>query len=518
PKFDKIYIYKLPNTKYEMFSNAYAYSFIVKNKNPVPSQLIICNAVAKEWQEIKKLEDTEIDNIIKQHLTIPLKLQDYFQFVVSSKEQMVVRYDVPSKLFFLIQNSNLLEYIYESVEYGSTDKCRRKKVIKVRIVNHLHENLENNYIIYIARMILNNYLLLCCSRTIAAKEHHYSAWVSVTRVSRNKTKEHSDKYYCLASIKGARQFAQTFSDVFIIVSQDDKSEIGLGTSSITHIKDISSLVSNDQYFGILKINNNIKSIWILLVDRGPDENPCHFKNIQSYCKLFRKFNLDYLTVRTHALGQSKYNPVERGKSTLSSKLAGIILPINHFGNHLDSQDKTIDTKLAAQNFAMLIEKHCNLCQYSLDIKQCNNSNCCKPARAQKAMNFLQLFDSFLSPVTKAQDDHYINPIHLFQYSNKFKIPGYDIHCLSISQTTYHQLCCSICHKYFSTQAYMAKHKYLLHPSPRERPKKNQSTSSELVVEFTNSKEIDNFGTLHSEQNRRDFTSGEDFRDYVSNLE
>ncbi|CAG8850956.1 22842_t:CDS:1, partial [Gigaspora margarita] len=67
-------------------------------------------------------------------------------------------------------------------------------------------------------------------------------------------------------------------------------------------------------------------------------------------------------------------------------------------------------------------------------------------------------------------------------------------------------------------AYMAKHKYLLHPSPYGRPKKNQPTSSELVVEFTNSKEIDNFGTLHLEQNRRDFTSGEDFRDYVSDLE
>ncbi|CAG8830526.1 13953_t:CDS:2, partial [Gigaspora margarita] len=240
------------------------------------------------------------------------------------------------------------------------------------------------------------------------KEYHYPAWVSVTRVSCDKTKEHSDEYYCLASIKGARQFAQTFSDIFIIVSQDDKSEIGLGIpvvhhQLITHTKDISSLVSNDQYFGILKINNNIKSILILLVGRGPNENPCYFKNIQSYCKPFRKFNLDYLTVHMHALEQSKYNPVERGMSILSSKLAGIILPINHFGNHLDSQGKTIDTKLAAQNFAML--------------------------------------------------------------------------------------------------AYIAKYKYLLHPSPHRRPKKNQHTSSELVVEFAYSKEIDNFGTLHSEQNR-----------------
>ncbi|CAG8744589.1 36982_t:CDS:1 [Gigaspora margarita] len=146
---------------------------------------------------------------------------------------MVVRYNVPGKLSFLIQNSNLLEYIHESVEYGPANKYRRKKAIKVRIVNHLRENLENNYRIYIARTILNNYLLLCRSRTIVAKEHNHPAWVSVTRVSRDKTKEHSDEYYCLASIKGARQFAQTFSDVFIIVSQDDKSKIGLGVPVVS---------------------------------------------------------------------------------------------------------------------------------------------------------------------------------------------------------------------------------------------------------------------------------------------
>ncbi|CAG8795865.1 23699_t:CDS:1, partial [Gigaspora rosea] len=109
--------------------------------------------------------------------------------------------------------------------------------------------------------------------------------------------------------------------------------------------------------------------------------------------------------------------------------------------------------------------------YSLDIKRCNNSNCCKPARAQEAIDFIQLFDGFLPPVTKARDGHYINPIYLLQYSDKFKIPGYDAHCPSISQMTYYRLCCSICHKFFPTQAYMAKHRHLLHPSPHRRPKK-----------------------------------------------
>ncbi|CAG8742088.1 23131_t:CDS:1, partial [Gigaspora rosea] len=54
-----------------------------------PSRLVICDAATKEWQEIKKLEDTEIDNIIRQHFTTPLKLQSYFQSAVLSSRTQV---------------------------------------------------------------------------------------------------------------------------------------------------------------------------------------------------------------------------------------------------------------------------------------------------------------------------------------------------------------------------------------------------------------------------------------------
>jgi len=87
-----------------------------------------------------------------------------------------------------------------------------------------------------------------------------------------------------------------------------------------------------------------------LVDRGLDENLRHLKNIKTYCHLFRKFNLDYLTVQTHASGQSKYNSVEKGMATLSEKLAGIILPVNHFRMHLNTQSKVINPELALQNY------------------------------------------------------------------------------------------------------------------------------------------------------------------------
>ena len=116
------------------------------------------------------------------------------------------------------------------------------------------------------------------------------------------------------------------------------------------MQDLESLTLDSQYDDVLKADEEIRPIWILLVDGGSDENPRHLKNIKMYSQLFQKFNLDYLTVRTHAPRQSKYNPVERGMVTLSGKLAGITLPIDHFGTHLNTQGKVINPELALQNF------------------------------------------------------------------------------------------------------------------------------------------------------------------------
>uniref|UniRef100_U9U9H8 C2H2-type domain-containing protein n=1 Tax=Rhizophagus irregularis (strain DAOM 181602 / DAOM 197198 / MUCL 43194) TaxID=747089 RepID=U9U9H8_RHIID len=337
----------------------------------------------------------------------------------------------------------------------------------------------------------------------------------------------------------------------------------LGTSSLTHMQDLESLASNSQYDDALKTNGMIRPIWILLVDGGPDENPRHLKNIKTYCQLFRKFDLDFLSIRTHAPGQSKYNPVERGMATLSGKLAGITLPIDHFGKHLDSQGKVINPELAARNFRYSgealceiwrrdlifgkkvdacyvdmhtnpfehiqfegtekemvekskrrkkeqqkklkeqdkethgnsecfvpwswIENHCNLCTYSLDIKRCTNRSCCGPPKAKEAMDFLHLHNGFLPPVTKAKDGRFINPIHLLQYGDLLKIPGYDAHCESMEKNTYLRLCCPVCQKYFPTLAFLVNHKrlipinndpmiVLMHPTTRGRPKKQQSSA------------------------------------------
>lgn len=489
----------------------------------------------------------------------------------------------------------------------------------MRVVENLRKNLEEKYNVYMARTTLNNYLLPRQSNSISAKAHHHPAWVAVAGVSRTETRDHPDGHYCLASVKCAKQFATVFSDMSVIISQDDKAKIGLGvpavgrtfdtlqsinepvcvadhdfpagngqklipsvylmikpnessdelrtgklaifvrrqwslgTSSLTHMQDLESLTLDPQYDDILKINGEIRPIWVLLVDGGPDENPRHFKNIKTYCHLFQKFDLDYLSIRTHAPGQSKYNPVERGMATLSGKLAGITLPVGHFGAHLDTQGKVINPELALQNFKYAgealcniwrrdlifgrsvdaryveefvnpfenlqfegtdkekvgqkkqrkkkqekendpaesfvpwswIENHCNLCQYSLDIKRCTNTSCCGPPRAKEAMDFLQLNNGFLPPITKARDGHYTNSIHLLEYYDLLKIPGYDSNCPSIDQTAYYRLCCSECNKYFPTLSYMTNHKKTMHPASRGRPKgKSKGQNSRVIDDFS----------------------------------
>ena len=114
--------------------------------------------------------------------------------------------------------------------------------------------------------------------------------------------------------------------------------------------DICFLVTNKKFDEVFKWQGVVKPLWVLLVDGGPDENPRYLKNIHQYCRLFRHLDLDYFTIRTHAPGQSAYNPVERSMATLSKKVAGITLPIDHFGTHLDSQGKVRDRELGLRNF------------------------------------------------------------------------------------------------------------------------------------------------------------------------
>ncbi|CAG8743915.1 35696_t:CDS:2 [Gigaspora margarita] len=186
------------------------------------------------------------------------------------------------------------------------------------------------------------------------------------------------------------------------------------------------LLINSKETNELLCNDEIKPLWVLLVDSGPNENLQHFKNIVQY----------------------SYNPVEKSISSLFKKVAGITLPIDHFGNHLDSQRNVQNYELGLQNFHYTkqaladfenddennddlfvswswIENYCNMYQYSLDIQKYNNLSYCSPKRADEAAALLSASNGFLPPLIKGKNGYYLNTIHTLEYFDSIKIPSYD---------------------------------------------------------------------------------------------
>ena len=60
--------------------------------------------------------------------------------------------------------------------------------------------------------------------------------------------------------------------------------------------------------------------------------------------------MDGIFVFSNAPGFSAYNRVERRMAPLSKDTAGIVLPFDKFGSHLDKSNKTVDTELELKNF------------------------------------------------------------------------------------------------------------------------------------------------------------------------
>lgn len=90
---------------------------------------------------------------------------------------------------------------------------------------------------------------------------------------------------------------------------------------------------------------------MISVDGGPDENPRFRKVIGHAISHFKSYDLDAVYLFTNAPGRSAYNRCERRMAPLSRSLSGVILPHDHFGSHLNSQCKTIDSELEKRNFA-----------------------------------------------------------------------------------------------------------------------------------------------------------------------
>ncbi|CAG8836581.1 35560_t:CDS:2, partial [Gigaspora margarita] len=333
------------------------------------------------------------------------------------------------------------------------------------------------------------------------------------------------EHYCLALVKGVKQFVVIFPYNFVVISQDNKAKVLLGIPAVsktfqtiqtinktvtladhdfpirTHQKLISfvylaidPLDSNDtlrkgQLFVPNITSAPVKPIWVLLVNRGPDENPRYLKNILRY-------------IRMHAPGQSAYNPVEQAMCTLSGKLASITLPIDTFVTNQELANKNFryaeETLCTLWSKDMIFRKNV-MTQYvddtlspfqienneeDLDIRKCDDLTCCHLKRNEESAAFLAENNRFLPLVSKGRDGHFLNPVHILQYADLLKLLAYDAHCLSIPPEMYHCLCCTVCRKYFPTLKMITTHKKSEHMKQKKHKERKHTILSNSLDDFS----------------------------------
>ena len=210
------------------------------------------------------------------------------------------------------------------------------------------------------------------------------------------------------------------------------------SAAYTHGPDFDEVLKLEQFKDIVEHDGIIKPIGLVLSDGGPDEKTRFPKILDVNIQHFKNHDFDVLLVSTHTPGMSAYNQVERRMAPLSKALAGVVLPHDTFGNHLDSQRRTTNLELEKQNFRKAgevladlwnelildkfpvfcqylenskkeplpinerwVSKHCRISQYFLQIVKCADIQCCNPFRT----NWLKIFpDRFLpAPVPVRQD-------------------------------------------------------------------------------------------------------------------
>lgn len=122
------------------------------------------------------------------------------------------------------------------------------------------------------------------------------------------------------------------------------------TTTCTHFADLKRLLSLEIFGNFLKdADGEIKLVIIISTDGGLDGNPRFSKVISHATELFGKHNLDGLFLKTNASGRGAFNSVEKRIAPLIKKLAGLFLPHDRNGTHLNGT-KTVNLVLEKQNF------------------------------------------------------------------------------------------------------------------------------------------------------------------------
>ncbi|CAG8449488.1 6300_t:CDS:2 [Dentiscutata heterogama] len=355
----------------------------------------------------------------------------------------------------------LLEAIVQIVSSdGQADKRQRSELIRsVKTLDQLQEALTNmNYKLSCSATYL--WLIPRRHSSKEGKQHVKTVPVKLLRSQNSARRSHDDTHFCAALIRNIKEMVSLLGPKSaLVISQDDKARIPLGlavankqapilmkleyrvelpdhdwvvaerhklipsvyavldvqedkyrqaeavtysgptfirirsgkhdsSTAYSHGKDFNDLMAEEKLHNFTTMDGQPKPVVVMISDGGPDENPCYRKTVQMMVDHF-----------------------------INHDLAGIILPHDTFGSHLDAQLKTSDEELEKHNFkvardvltsvwedtiidgypilvkyiepseesyysneksAAWMEKHVMTCRYMTQVIKCDDPSCCKP--------------------------------------------------------------------------------------------------------------------------------------------
>lgn len=305
-------------------------------------------------------------------------------------------------------------------------------------------------------------------------------------------------------------------------------------TAFIHAKDFDTMIEDPEFDIFTKNNDKVKPIVMRLVDGGPDQNPRFKKVISSAIRQFKMYNLDAIVILTNAPGRSAFNIVERRMATLSKHLAGVILPYDSYGSHLDSQHRTVDKQLELKNFEKAAEvleqcwkdivvngyktkvsyvspdnseietppeepeewkaKHVQTSKYATQIAKCFDRSCCSAPRSSwfnvNPERFIpapvRLKAHSLEPSMDPSDDgHFIGTFQSAHFGKVFfedKIP-FDKFCPSQKTFAY----CNVCDIYFATAESLKSHNQIHRKRAaqgRKKPQAKKQKQNPIIKEET----------------------------------
>ena len=233
----------------------------------------------------------------------------------------------------------------------------------------------------------------------------------------------------------------------------------------------------------------------------------------AHVSLFKKLDLDVLIHVTNASGLSAYNPIERRFAWMSAAMAGVVLPHDIHGTHLDSAGNTIDPELAKKIFESaglvacdvwnktkingykvdckwksveckfipeevdqsFVAAHVRQTRYGIQIVRCLIPTCCGPFRSnwmeiiktrfyevsrtgQKAVEPSRYFNSTDKKKIKfAKLKQRLISNHLPEEAANFAMPPFDLYCPSM-QKKLAKCICETCGVQWPCEAQVKRHK------------------------------------------------------------